>query len=512
MSILQYPDPISTQNMQIWDNAAFDGITDESAIKPSWVPLQPIIFNGSEGIESESSKENRSPVGYKSPITAKSPTPIKPKNSQGKPLKLLFKQGLLNPSSTLSDSDNSEKIDIEIGEIEKEISRLSSRLEELRIEKEGRESKSVGRIVPAKFMEQKQSTKTTSDQKKIRESPAKFRQRSVSMGPEEIAAGVRSRQESKQEMTPLQSMQSNRKSWKLPEIEEEEEEKERKKKKKSPESAKFQRRGVSMGPSEISAGVRFRRESKQEITPLPSIQSRRKSCFWKLPEIEEEKIKKERRRRSVSPKSRPSVVKISDPKRGFSTVGSKKPIKRDAVLLTSVQPKKLFKDGEKTVKTPGLKKPLKNARIVPSRYSQIPAPAAVQSPEKERRKRSLPENEREVSKREEKKRSSSVGKSRVFLSGSDRNPVPENRVKRSWEVPIEANDSNSSEDTPSAILEMAELLPKIRTVRWTINSPRDSGCAKRVADLIGKRSCFSGEESEAATSVCHALGFEQEEE
>ncbi|XP_058073161.1 uncharacterized protein LOC131221884 [Magnolia sinica] len=454
MSILQYPDAISSPNVQMYNNATFDDVdaSDEYAIKASWEPLQYLSIAGSDPLESDSSKENRTPAFCRSPVVTKSQPPNK-RNSQGKPLKLLFKEGLLSPPPTMTDS---KKIDAEIEEIEREIGRLSSRLEALRIEKGGKDSKtvdrrqSIGRIVPAKFMEPKQNSKIAA--KKIEESPATIRRRGVSLGPSEIAKEVRFRQ-----AEPKQSSKIAAKK-----IEE------------SP--ATIRKRGVSLGPSEIATAVRFR----PETTPLH--QNRRKSCFFKLPEIEEEKnVNRERGRSlSLSPKSRPSVKKNADPRRGISTVGSKKPVKRDEEkMLTYLKPKNLFNgEGENTCTS---KKASKNSRVVPSRYGQIP------------------END--------KKRTT-----RALSSSSVRDPTRAARAKRKWEKPEEGEKGSSTEESPTSILkEMGELLPKITTVRCESLSPRDSGPAKRVADLVGRKSYFDPDDvADVAASVCTVLGFEEE--
>ncbi|KAL5976239.1 hypothetical protein ACLOJK_041891 [Asimina triloba] len=391
MSILQYPNTISSPNAKIYNNAAFDDASDEVG-KASWAPLQSIPIP-IQALDSNSSKENRSPVFCPSTGLAISQPPDT-RISQGKPLKLLFKQGLLSPPPPIEPT----KLDAEIEDIEKEISRLSSRLEALRIEKTSREPKtvdrrqSIGSIVPAKFMEPKQSSA-----KKIQESPATLR-----------------------------------------------------------------RRGVSLGPSEIASGVRLRQAGKAE-TATPGHPNRRKSYFLKLPEIEEEKG----RSRSLSPKSRPSVKKLADPRRGISTVGSKKPGKREEpTLLTCIHPKKLFNGGDDPCPS---KKPSKNSRIVPSRYGQTPEPTVTAN-------RRLTRGQ-----------------------GATRTPraSKEGGGKRS-----------SMEHSPSSITRVAEALPKLRTVRCEEASPRDSGQAKRVADLVGRASFFGSDD--VASSVCTVLGFEEE--
>jgi|UniRef100_A0A2N9EWK4 hypothetical protein len=460
-SILQYPDAINAPDLQIWNNAAFDNEESEgsAAFKSSWSNLHTV--NLSESLESDCSKENLSPLVVKTPVPVKSSVPIKPlcpnsliRNSQGKPFKLLVKEGLLETPVVSKkghegrERDEKErvcderKIDLEIEEIQKEIARLSSRLEALRLEKAERNAMKTierrGRFVPAKFMEPKQIVKNSDLMKKIEET---------------LPSSVKS---------------------------------------------KINRRGMSLGPSEILAGARARQQqpSKLEITPVQPIQSRRKSCFWKLQDIDELKVIKERGKSlSLSPKSRKTVSKIQAPKQAVTTVTSKRPVKKEDGVVSSIQPKKLFKDGEKWAK-----KPLKPGRVVASRYNQIANHTNGNLRLSDGRKRSLPENDKDDGKRCDKRRASSVGKSRG-IQGT------ESRVKKRWEVPSDVVVYKSQEDGNAVSnAEMGDVLPKIRTLRCVNESPRDSGPAKRVAQLIGRRSYFYNDE-EVETSVCQALSF-----
>ncbi|XP_059661990.1 uncharacterized protein LOC132308053 [Cornus florida] len=464
-------------DLQIWNNAAFDnGESEESsAIKASWSPLKPLLVNRSESLDSASSKENQSPVFGKSPVPVKSPAPVKPLrpngaigNSQGKATKIFSKQGLAENSfpknGTEQEFRDEKKIDTEIEKIEMEICRLSTRLEALKVEKAEQNAKKAGRpgrVVPAKFMEQKQSVKISDVVKKIEEpsqlsARTKVQRRGLSLGPSEIAAGVR--------------------------------------------------RGVSLGPSEIVAGVKSRQLGKPEITPVQAIQNRRKSCFWKLHDIDEEKVKKERGKcSSVSPKSRKTISKIPPSRQAVTTVGSRKSLKKDEGVLSSIQPKKLFKDGEKSVPA---KKPWKQGRVVASRYNQ----SSVQN--SAMRKRSLPENDNDEVRKSEKKRASSVGRSRGTLPELGRDQCMESRVKKKWEIPsaplmvpaIFHEEILVENSSPLSINKISDMLPRLRTALCTIDSPRDSGPAKRVAELIGSRSYFCSDE-EIEPSVCQALSF-----
>ncbi|XAR68048.1 hypothetical protein NMG60_11003041 [Bertholletia excelsa] len=465
-SILQFPQAMNTSSdLQIWNNAAFE--SEDNAIRASsWSPVKSITVNPSESLDSFSSKENQSPVLVKSPVPIKIPTPAKPLhpngiigNSQGKPTKRLLKQNLSEKGVSRRSSEeeirDEQKIDAEIEEIQMEISRLNSRLEILWLEKAEQKVKALerrGRVVPAKFMEPKQGAKITEREKKIEEASsvgtkARVQRRGLSLGPSEIAAGVR--------------------------------------------------RGVSLGPSEIFAGVKPRQLAKPEIniTPAQPIQNRRKSCFWTLQDIDEEETKGRRTSLSVSPKSRKITARAQALRQAATTVGSKKGAKKEDGIISSIQPKKLFKDGEKSV--PANKKPLKPGRVVASRYNQHTENSAM-------RKRSLPENDKDDGKRR---------KSQESLREATQNQVTERKMKKKWEIPsaIVVYESLADEESLESLDKIPDLLPPIRTIRCTNNSPRDSGPAKRVAQLVGRKSYFCSDEN-SESAVCQALSFEEDAE
>ncbi|CAN0914840.1 hypothetical protein LINGRAHAP2_LOCUS28778 [Linum grandiflorum] len=402
--------------IQIWNNAAFDDSEDSMAAKgSSW---------WSQSIESNcSSKENLNPDSISStPFKGvKTANPLKPK------------QGILSSKTSIRDE---KMIDMEIEEVESEIRRLSSRLEALRLEKvEKHLAERRARIVPAKFMEQKQSVKF------------------------DEPSGLKPR---------------------------------------------LGRRGVSLGPAEIASRARMMTTMN---TPVSSTSNRRKSCFWKLDEIDELKVTKERgKSHSVSPRSRKTATKPQPPpKHAQTTVGSKRPVKKDDGVLSLIQPKTLFRDGEKSVKKAG--------RIVASRYNQT---ATNQRQSTEARKRSLPESDKED------------GNKRRASRGNGLNQKTESAVKpkKKWEIPDKVlvfkgkaeedeDDDAQSEEFQSSVSELITTggLRKIRTNRpcSTVATPRNSGAAKRVADLVGKKSYFAIDEdnvAEAESSVCLALSFE----
>ncbi|XP_057487286.1 uncharacterized protein LOC130773352 [Actinidia eriantha] len=464
---------MNASDLQIWNNAAFDnGESEDNPItRPSWSPVKPVFANRSDSLDSLSSKENQSPLPRKSLVSVKIPAPVKPLhpngligNSQGNPkTNQILKPGLVEKPVLKGSSEgevrDEKKIDAEIEEIHMEITRLSSRLEALRLEKAEQKLKSVerrGRVVPAKFMEQKQSFRNLDGERKIEESSsmsarAKVQRRGFSLGPEEIATGAR--------------------------------------------------RGVSLGPSEI---VKSRQLIKQElkITPVQSIQNRRKSCFWKLQDIEEEKVTKERGKSlSISPKSRKTISKTQPLRQAVTTVGLKKAAKKEDGFFLAIQPKKLFKEGEKSIK-----KPVKPGRVVASRYNQSSTGNSAL------RKRSLPETD-EDRERCEKKQASSIESSRGSIPEIGQNQGTQSRVKKRWEIPgeVAVHRTSVTDESPMSFTKMPYLLPRIRTLQRANNTPRDSGPAKKVAELIGRKSYFCNAQKVEAP-VCQTLSFAEDVE
>ncbi|KAK1393291.1 Meiosis-specific nuclear structural protein [Heracleum sosnowskyi] len=420
---LHYPQAMnSLTDLQIYNNAVFDNV--ENQITPSCSPVKSVSF-------SDISKENQSPV-----------SPLNP-NPKGTSRVKLMKE-----------VRDEKKIDIEIEEIEKEICRLSERLKVLKLEKEQKNGKLVEkrvRIVPAKFMEQKQNLRSDcnlgdvkkSDENLLVSAKSKGFRRGVSMCPGEILAGA-------------------------------------------------SRRGLSLGPSEIGAGSKFRPMYKPEVTPVESMKSRRKSCFLKLGDVDEMRVIKERGKScSLSPKSRKAMNKTQGARQVVTTVGTKKGVKKDDGVLAAIQPKNLFKDGEKSV---AAKKPVKSGRVIASRYNQSTMLSAM-------RKRSLPENDKDEGMKCDRKRSLSVGKSRESMPEISGIQGTKSCMKKRWEVP--------SETVVCGKIMVPDVLPKIRTARYTIDTPRDSGAAKRVAELIGKKSFFSNG-GDVDSSVCQELSFAEE--
>ncbi|VAI79590.1 unnamed protein product [Triticum turgidum subsp. durum] len=113
-------------------------------------------------------------------------------------------------------------------------------------------------------------------------------------------------------------------------------------------------------------------------------------------------------------------------------------------------------------------------RVVPSRYSLMPGASLGAATQERRRKESLPGSTGGAGQKEEE-------------------------IKA---MPTEPVDDDLS---PESLDKVAELLPRIRTMPPPDETPRDSGCAKRAADLVGKRSFFAA----AAAGDCSAISSYQ---
>ncbi|AES68677.1 hypothetical protein MtrunA17_Chr3g0081721 [Medicago truncatula] len=249
----------------------------------------------------------------------------------------------------------------------------------------------------------------------------------------------------------------------------------------TPKSRVNWRRGMSLGPMEIAGKVM----APPAMTITPATVNRRKSCFWKPQEscevmpsgitpatvnrrkscfLKPQESCEENRRKTIC---KPNLNLNSNSVN--SAVGSIKRVKKKDEEIAQVQPKKLF-EGEKSVK-----KSLKQGRIVASRYNSGGGGGDA-------RKRSFSENNKGL--------------------GS------EIRAKKRWEIPIEEVDVSGF-----------VMLPKISTMRFVDESPRDSGAVKRVAELNGKRSYFCDEDEEERVmveeeggSVCQVLNFAEDDD
>lgn len=67
------------------------------------------------------------------------------------------------------------------------------------------------------------------------------------------------------------------------------------------------------------------------------------------------------------------------------------------------------------------------------------------------------------------------------------------------------------DNSPQEISKMPDMLQCLRTIQCTNdNSPRDSAPAKRVEELIARKSFFSND-GEAEQESCQALSFAEED-
>ncbi|KAK9156089.1 hypothetical protein Sjap_003569 [Stephania japonica] len=135
MSFLAYPDPNTARNLHVWNNLAFD---DDDETEESEQSL-----NGSDSFDSNSGKENRRPHFGESSRVNLAEAICDGEKFRGKPLRLLFEKGLIEPFVEISDNedqiDRSEgEIDCEMREIAVEIRRLALKFEALRLVKEGK--------------------------------------------------------------------------------------------------------------------------------------------------------------------------------------------------------------------------------------------------------------------------------------------------------------------------------------------------------------------------------------
>ncbi|OIW05234.1 hypothetical protein TanjilG_21219 [Lupinus angustifolius] len=378
-------------------------------------------------------------------------------------------------------------IDDEIQEIENEMKRLSSKLEALRLHK-AKTVEKKGRVVSSKFMEPKIETFVKglgeeSVKNKIEETPKtkvknfnNMIRRGLSLGPSEI---VRSRKVVDDAVTPVTTMQSRRKSCflKPPEVDD--------------ERVNSILQGQNRKQAVTTDFLGSRKVVDDAATPVTAMQSRRKSCFLKPPEVDDERVN--------------SILQGQNRRQTATTdfLGSRKFLKKEEEVLALVNPRKLFKEGGKSVPN---KKLLKTGRVVASRYNQINSNSVAIDARKRlgqssamklplsgsvTGKRVLPENDKDDSGgRCDKRRASSV------------------RVKKRWEIPGEVKKPSLSSSSSSS---SSVMLPKIKALRCSNESARDSGAAKRVAELTGKRSYFCAD-NDADESVCKFLNLEEEEE
>uniref|UniRef100_A0A0E0LEU1 Uncharacterized protein n=1 Tax=Oryza punctata TaxID=4537 RepID=A0A0E0LEU1_ORYPU len=356
-------------------------------------------------------------------------------------------------------------VEAEIDHIEAEILRLSSRLHHLRVSKQpepNREAAPMGEMV-AKVRPRPRGLSlgpldvisiVNREKHPLRtKQPPATRGRGLSLGPLEIATANHSRVPAAAQHQQQQRAGTARilKPIKEPPVQ--------------------RRRGVSLGPLEIHHGVGSKpaaaraktfptklnaireetRPSKQfavPVKPWPSSNTRQTLDSRQGTAASRAKA------RSPSPRSRrQSNGKATDTRGGNKAVDELKP-----KGASSSQSSSATAAATATGKRPAGSSKM---RVVPSRYSLTPGASLGGSAVQERRrKQSLPGSSSGDASQNEEIRAKVIGPSNYPLS-------------------------------PQTISKVAEMLPKIRTMPHPDESPRDSGCAKRVAELVGKRSFFT---------------------
>uniref|UniRef100_A0A0A9D4X9 Uncharacterized protein n=1 Tax=Arundo donax TaxID=35708 RepID=A0A0A9D4X9_ARUDO len=166
---------------------------------------------------------------------------------------------------------------------------------------------------------------------------------------------------------------------------------------------------------------------------------------------------------SMSPRSRRQSTSKATETRGSNAKATETRVGNAAVGTNKVIDELRSKGGviNHTANAATAKRPAGSSkvRVVQSRYSLTPGSSLGAGTQEKRRKQSLPGSAGGASQREE--------------------------------IRAKVTEPSNDEPSPETIAKVAELLPRIRTMLPSDENPRDSGCAKRVADLVGKRSFFT---------------------
>lgn len=364
--------------------------------------------------------------------------------------------------------------DAEIGHIEAEILRLSSRLHHLRTSRQSepkRDADAATGEIAAKvrprprglslgpldvisganpnLLSEKQPPPAVQRLKPIKQPPVS-RGRGLSLGPLDIAAAnpkVPAAQQQKQGTEAARIL----KPIKEPPVQ--------------------RRRGVSLGPLEIHHCVGSKPAAAAAVKPFPNQLNaiREEGQISKQPAVPAKPWpssntrhpldakqgaaagRAKARSSSMSPRSkRQSIAKATDTRGGSAAVGGNK-------VVDELKPKGVFSHtGNAAIgrRPAGSSK----VRVIPSRYSLTPGASLGAGTQEKRRKQSLQGSAGGASQREE--------------------------------IRAKVIEPSNDQQSPQTIAKVAELLPRIRTMPCD-ESPRDSGCAKRVADLVGKRYFFT---------------------
>ncbi|KAM3193433.1 hypothetical protein ACQJBY_070193 [Aegilops geniculata] len=237
------------------------------------------------------------------------------------------------------------------------------------------------------------------------------------------------------------------------------------------------RRGVSLGPLEIQHGVSGTKPAAARAKPFPNKlnaireegqASRQQPAvpakLWPSSNARQPldsskqgtaASRAKARSSSMSPRARrQSIARATNSTRGgVAAFGAAK------VVADELTPKAAMNH---TGNASTCRRPAGSSkvRVVPSRYSLMPGASLGAATQERRRKESLPGSTGGAGQKEEETKA----------------------------MPTEPVDDDLS---PESLDKVAELLPRIRTMPPPDETPRDSGCAKRAADLVGKRSFFA---------------------
>ncbi|KAF8687391.1 hypothetical protein HU200_043080 [Digitaria exilis] len=364
--------------------------------------------------------------------------------------------------NTRPEPEATADVEAEIGHIEAEILRLSSRLHHLRTSKQPEPAKCGEAVVKLAPPAAKPA--------------ARPRTRGLSLGPLEVVAAAKPTPilEKVPAAAPQRKVQGEAgparpilKQIKEPPV--------------------LRRRGVSLGPLEIHNGVGSKPGSAAAAAAAPV-----KPFYNKLSAVREEgqqskqhavparpwpssnarqpyearqgttSSRAKARSGSMSPRSRRQSTSKGTEARGGTAKATEIRGSNAAVAVNKVGDEVKAKGViNQTSNAATSKRPAGSSkvRVVPSRYSLTPGSSVAAGTQEKRHKQSV-----------------------TGLAGG---------ASQREEIRAKLTEPSTDEVSPETIAKVAELLPRIRTVLPFDESPRDSGCAKRVADLVGKRSFFT---------------------
>jgi hypothetical protein len=258
------------------------------------------------------------------------------------------------------------------------------------------------------------------------------------------------------------------------------------------------RRGVSLGPMEIQHGISGKPAASSRVKPFPSklnaireeggqpsrqpaavpaklwpSSNARQPLDSRQDGVAAAESRAKARSSSMSPRSRrQSIARLTANTRG----GVAAAFRASNKVADELTPKGVVNPISNNASTCRRPSGSSKVRVVPSRYSLMPGASMGAGTREGRRKDSLP------------------GSGSVSAAGAAQRE--ETRA-----MPATATEPLDDEMSPESIDKVAELLPRIRTMPPPDETPRDSGCAKRAADLVGKRSFFTAAAAGDGSSI-----------